>query len=202
MPPVEAGHSARFLGWDEEIVTTVSALNNGISLGDTASRTFQLALNNSSEILPRLAGFADDTSHLIFESRSALLPGAVAGGEGGLNVYDLDHGNLTLASRIPSGAAASCDDAGAPACVPAPQGAFAGPYNWEQSRTSQGGSNFTYYTFHAISDDGSRVFFTAAGTGQLYVREDGTRTTRILGLSSSHSGPQRSQAGGVHGRHP
>ena len=44
------------------------------------------------------AGFAADTSNLIFESKVALLPGAV---QNKPNLYEFDHGSLTLAAASP-----------------------------------------------------------------------------------------------------
>ena len=82
--------------------------------------------------------------------------------EGKQNVYAYgrESGRLVLAGVMNDGT------------VPL-EGAVAGPYAW----FSNGGLNFGgalngSYTqaAHAISADGSEVFFTAGGTGQLYVR--------------------------------
>ncbi len=83
--------------------------------------------------------------------------------EGKQNVYayDRESGRLVVAGVMNDGA------------VP-PEGAMAGPYNWfmNGSATETGGSLSGYYTQpgHAVSADGSEIFFTAGGTGQLYVR--------------------------------
>jgi hypothetical protein len=52
-----------------------------------------------------------------------------------------------------------------------PKGAFAGPYDWMNKDTNSGGALSNYYLRdeRAVSTDGS-VFFTAAGSGQLYQR--------------------------------
>ena len=54
-----------------------------------------------------------------------------------------------------------------------PKGAFAGPYDWNRGNPSEGGPGNATYNYtqdrNAVSEDGS-VFFTAAGTGQLYQR--------------------------------
>jgi sugar lactone lactonase YvrE len=54
-----------------------------------------------------------------------------------------------------------------------PKGAFAGPYDWMHKdvgpRSGGAGSNYYLRDERAVSTDGS-VFFTAAGTGQLYQR--------------------------------
>ena len=63
---------------------------------------------------------------------------------------------------------------------PAPVSAFAGPYDWVNGTTakslSEGGSNRTYYTHdsNVLADAASAVFFTAAATGQLYLRKNPT----------------------------
>jgi hypothetical protein len=60
------------------------------------------------------------------------------------------------------------------------KGAFAGPYDWAQgtNKTSlgRGGAARDYYTQpnHAIAADGSAIYFTEAGTGQVYVRRNPT----------------------------
>jgi hypothetical protein len=176
------GISINVLGWSEDLSTTAVVApgtgNVGLALylrdSDTAAYKPGPA---GPALFPSVADFAADTSHLIFEDSNNILPGAPAGKN---NLYDLDHDTLTLASRIPGGSATSCDDETGPACEPAPNGAFAGPYNWTNSNLSEfGGARGAYYTQNTISRDGSRVIFTAAGSGQLYVREDGARTTRI-----------------------
>ena len=63
---------------------------------------------------------------------------------------------------------------------PVPLSAFAGPYDWAAGTTpdslSEGGSNRLYYTHdsNVLADDGSALFFTAADTGQLYLRKNPT----------------------------
>jgi hypothetical protein len=179
LPATDPGHSASVLGWSDELSTTVVGapgpgnVGQALYLRDSATGAFQLAAGSPDA----LAGFAADTSHLIFETGASLLPEAPLGKQD--NLYDLDHGALSLVGRIPAGSATSCDDAGGPACVPAPDGSFAGSYDTLNNNTSRGGAKQLYYTQNTISRDGSRVFFTAAGTGQLYVREGGTTTTQI-----------------------
>jgi hypothetical protein len=112
-----------------------------------------------------LVGFAADPRHLAFIGTSQLMPSALSGRE---NLYDLDHGALTLADRIPAGSAVSCDDEAGPACeVPA-------------------GGVSTSSKQSEISSDGERVFFTTDPTnqtffenGRIYMRENGVRTTWI-----------------------
>jgi hypothetical protein len=192
LAPSVGGGRVELLGWDEEIAVSVSSESrSGISLGDTAGRSFQQVISTSDRFFPNLAGFAEDPSHFAFESEAQLTPGALSEKT---NLYDFDNGALTLVGRVPAGAATSCDDDGGPACVVAPEGAFAGPYNWQDSNlNSFGGASGRYYVNDAISRDGSKVFFTAAGSGQLYVREGGTSTTRVSASQASVPDPNGSK---------
>ena len=193
VPLTEPGRSANILGWDEEITSAAtvksSAAGQDISLFNTSTGISQQV---GSGFVEALAGFADDSEHFTLESPAALAPGAVFGSQ---NLYDLDHGTLTLAGRIPVAPATSCDDAGAPACVPAPEGSFAGPYarsgfqGGGEESTTHGGATQHYYTENTISDDGSKIFFTAAGSAQLYVREDGTKTTQVSASQAATPDP-------------
>jgi len=184
LPPTDPGTGgANVLGWDEDLSTVVGIgpgpgnVGKALYLHDSATGAYQLGPGDPNRLFGSLADFADDTSNLLFESESQLLPEALAGKE---NVYELDHGTLTLVGRIPAGSATSCDDESGPACVVAPEGSFAGPYSWDgNGNTEFGGARSGLYTQNTISADGSKVFFTARGTGQLYMREDGTRTVQI-----------------------
>ncbi len=168
LPLLEPGESADPLGWDDEIGTSVSGTPSGLVLFDTATGSSRLAIDGAGQ--SSLAAFAADTGHFIFESASTLVSGAAAN-KG--NLYDFDHGALTLAGRIPAGSATSCDDVDGPACVPSPEGSLAGGGGYPQD---------------TISSDGSKVFFTT-GSGQLYVREDGTKTTQISASQASAPDP-------------
>jgi hypothetical protein len=189
LPQADQGFGALVVGWSDDLSASFSTVSTPVSGGtgfagylrDSDTAAFQLGFVGSQDFSGEtyLAGFAADTSHAIFESKAGLAPGAAPGQ---FNLYDLDHGAVTLAGRIPAGSATSCDDAGGPACVPAPDGSFAGPYAWfngNANLTDLGGALDDYYTRNTISRDGSRVFFTTRKAGQLYVREDGTGTTRI-----------------------
>lgn len=189
LPPTDSGSQAGLLGWDQEIDASASAVNSSLSeikstlgsidLGDTAAGTFATALSTPEGLIgPYLASFAGP-HQLLFEVETAnpLVPGAAPGVH---NLYELDHGAISLPGRIPPGAATSCDDAvPTDECEPASEGAFAGPYDWEESNPNRGGAGAHYYTQDTISADGSKVFFTTRGDGQLYVREGGTTTRRI-----------------------
>jgi hypothetical protein len=167
LPPTEPGEAATINGVDEDISTALlsstGAANSQFFLRDSATAAFHTAFVSSAGVNGlNVQGFAADTSHLIFTAEGQLLPGVSAFAT---NLYDLDHGTLTLADRIPAGSATSCDDEAGPACVIPPGG-------------SSGYQNH-------ISRDGSRVVFMAkpAGgsfdQGRVYMREGGTKTTWI-----------------------
>jgi hypothetical protein len=200
--PTEPGLYSSLMGWDDEVSTSVSSAKHrvpgasGLYLRDSATgASRQAASLDSVNDSPALAGFAEDTAHLIVEAAGdATVPASILGRP---NVYDLDHGAVTLASRIPSGTGATCDDSGHPGaipCIPAPAGAFAGPYAWVGDdlggpSTDRGGATQSYYTKNTISSDGSKVFFTASGSGQLYMREHGISTTQISASQASTPDP-------------
>jgi hypothetical protein len=164
VPSSDPGDVMKLAGFSEGLSTAVSigrppggTGGKALFLRDTATATFQIGLTEPTDFAPEVVGFAGDSADLIFTSRAQLLPGALAGKP---NLYELDHGTLSLASRVPPGAATTCDDESGPACVAPAEGTT---YN-------SGG--------HKISRDG-RVFFTADPTqegfrsGRIYMRKDG-----------------------------
>jgi hypothetical protein len=182
LPATEPGRKATVVGWGDDLSTALTtapgpgAVGDAFYVRDAATGASQLGPTSSITLESRLADVADaDPSDLLFETEANLGLGASPG----QNLYELDHGNLTLPGRIPVSPVTSCDDENGPACVPAPAGAFAGSYAWIQASTPSGGAELGYYTRHTISSDGSKVFFTTRNAAQLYVREDDTGTTRI-----------------------
>jgi hypothetical protein len=103
------------------------------------------------------AGASRDSKHLFFEANDALTPNAVDGGESANNLYESTEGNLRLVNVLPNGSTHANAWLGAP------------PATTEEAENSG----------HAISADGSRVFWTDMTTGSLYVREDGISTVLI-----------------------
>lgn len=118
----------------------------------------------------RYAGASADFTHQIFEANDALTaptafaPGALDGGKEENNLYESVNGQLRLVNVLPGNASAM-------------PGAAFGSGTLLQS----GGSGATARTVftHAISADGSRIFWTSKA-GQLYVRESGETTVAIL----------------------
>jgi len=92
--------------------------------------------------------------HVMFDSGADIAPGGIAGAS---NVWDATGGALTLVSILPDG-------------TTSPTGGFTGT-----------GQNYAPQTPRFMSDDGSRIFFSAPTNpgflvGALYVRIDATRT--------------------------
>ncbi len=162
LPLTDPNYGVNTLGWDENLTTVISDVkgDSGRHLASTdiaTGATQSLAsLPSSSGNGPTLAALATDPAHFIFIDKDALAPGAVAGVT---NLYDFDHGALTLAGRIPPGAATSCDDSThSPDCVPAPAGSAAG--------AGVDNSSQTVLYQNTISADGSKVFFNDLASGR------------------------------------
>lgn len=167
LPPTESGYLARAKFASSDLSTVLSVVpgpgHEALYARDTATGALQLVFTAPKLEPLDIDGFTTDITHLLLQTGAQLLPSAVKFHP---NLYDLDHGTLTLAGRVPAGSAISCDDDAGPACVVPPQG------------TGEGAPS-------TLSADGSRIFFTATapgqpfGTGRIDVREDGARTTWI-----------------------
>lgn len=103
------------------------------------------------------AGASSDSRRQFFEANDALTPNAVDGSALENNAYESDEGALRLVNVLPDGSTEPN------AFIGAPPAEFAEPEN----------------SWHAISEDGSRVFWTDFNTGALYLRENGTSTSLI-----------------------
>jgi len=164
------GPNSGVVGWSEDLgatlvegETSAGSRTVGLYLRDSATGSYQLLFPGGGT----LADFTPDHASFIFESELQLLPSAAAGHE---NLYEWHGGGLSLAGVLPG-----------PGEVAPPGGSFAGPEHWLEADATRGGASGRYYTSNTISSDGSRVFFTAGGTGQLYVCENGTTTVPIPG---------------------
>jgi len=129
-------------------------------LRDNANGSFQL-------LGPGIATFADataDDSRIIFESSERLLPEAA----NAVNLYEWDGDKspteqLSLAGVLPGGEAPS-------------GGSVAGPGGPALGGRA-GGATGGFYTQNTISADGSRIFFSDAGSGQIYMHEPAAART-------------------------
>lgn len=110
---------------------------------------------------PVFAGSSTDFKHVLYMANDALTTNAVSGGYSDNNLYDWNGGNLTLVNVLPNGNAEPNATFGGPA-QPPDEGEYNPP-------------NFN----HVISEDGSRIFWTGLTTGDLYMRENDSRTVQI-----------------------
>lgn len=133
-----------------------------------------------------LAGSAD-LSHVIFSSVARLTPDApptIEPGEENHNngvedLYEWSAGHVRLVTVLPASEGGAAVEGTLPWATLWERWEF--PREpWPNNQTPMASGST-----HTVSDDGSEVFFEAAGN--LYVREDGTTTTRID--ASQASGP-------------
>jgi hypothetical protein len=103
-------------------------------------------------------------SHVLFAANGTLAPGAVDAGEHANNLYEWTSGGLRLVNVLPNGTSE-------------PDASFGIDYGDEYNNKPKPSLS------HVISADGSRIFWTeengGANNGNLYVREDGERTTLV-----------------------
>jgi DNA-binding beta-propeller fold protein YncE len=170
LPPASYGPRGVVIGWNEDLEDTYDYASRPSEEGgkllrrhsSDGSLTEAGALGGFAGVSPfAYAGSSSAGAVALLETvQGGLLPEDLQGKQN-LYAYDRETNALVLAGVMNDGS------------VP-PGGAMAGPYDWFKSRslTIKGGVLHDYYTqqTHALSADGSKVFFTAGGTGQLYVR--------------------------------
>jgi hypothetical protein len=166
LPPASFGTRGAVLGWDEDLANTYDFASRAFGAGSLLLRrgpgaVSQIATPGSkNNTLAYAASSRGGEVALLESTEGGLAPGDL---EGEQNVYAFDRasGRLVVAGVL--------DDATVPG-----EGAMGGPYDWFQSgsTTARGGALGLYYTQagHAVSADGTRIFFTAGGSGRLYVR--------------------------------
>ncbi len=115
---------------------------------------------SATSFAPKLAGASGDFSDVVFEANDALTSGAIDGGASSDNLYVWDGNGLSLANILPSGS---------------PDGPDVAIGSGTELTSSTGGQDYS----HAISQDGSRIFWTDLATGQVYLREDTSRTVAV-----------------------
>jgi hypothetical protein len=182
LPPPAEGQVTHVLGWLPDLSQTfvqANTLEPGGFNGTLLSR--DSSDGDLTTVVPHtggnpvygFAGASAGGARILFESTTALTPAAVEG-KSNVYVYDTATAALQLASVL--------NDDAAP-----PDGAVAGPYDWfrgtNPNTLSAGGSASHYYTrdSNVISADGKSVFFTAGGTGQLYLRRNPTMPQSPVG---------------------
>jgi hypothetical protein len=169
-PPARLGQRGGVVGWLPDLSETFAV---AVKLGRPLQAAFFALSTTGKEptmIAPYVnkaeylyAGTSKDASSVVFESEAPepTDPEAIKGAP---NVYTWDRasGTLRLASVF--------NDKTSPS-----KGALAGPYDWSRGTTATslrfGGGKSSYFLGdeHAVSSAGD-VYFTAAGTGQLYLR--------------------------------
>ncbi len=193
LPPESAGTDANVVGWSPDLGSVFDSATKPLNGGGFDS-TFLARSSATKDLTPvvpygsnqgglvALAGTSADDSKAFFESRSKLTQ-APAGLEGKSNVYvwDRDTGEVKLASALNS----PSPEGEAP-----PKGAFAGAYDWIGAGTFSGGASNSYYTQdnHAITSSGD-LYFTAASSGQLYLRRNPTKAQGPLNGSGECTDP-------------
>jgi hypothetical protein len=131
-----------------------------------------------SSFEPAYAGSSADLKHVLWMVNDALTANAVDGGEEQNNLYDTHEGQLTLVNVLPDGSSEPNAVFGGP---PPP------PYGYQESNPS-----FS----HAISEDGSRIFWTDLNTHNLYMRENGATTVQVdAGVGGGVSSGRRPRTG-------
>jgi hypothetical protein len=195
LPPASTAERAQVLGWlpnFSEVFTnatflgapwTEALLEQSTATGQHETLTPYVANGKYA-----YAGASGDGSIVLFESLAAL---PVAEGEpvaGASNLYAREAGKpLSLVSVLNTKAETE---------AALPRGAFAGPYDWafgiNASGLGVGGATGLSYVqdIHAIAANGD-IYFTAAGTGQLYLRENPTQPQSNLNGQGECTEPQK-----------
>ncbi len=180
LPPASLGQQAKVIGWTPEFS---DVFVQATQLGEPPATTFLAAAPGQDptaltpylpSLEPGFAGAAADGSVVEFESRLAI-PGLAGAIEGKPNLYlwDRETEEVRLAGVMNDG-------------QPPANGAIAGPYDWFTGTTpialGRGGAKEGYYLqdANALSAEGTALFFTAAGTGQLYERLNPTQPQSAL----------------------
>ncbi len=155
------------------------ANNHNLFLRDNITSTYQLIDLTPPGVTPARVefsrgSFSPDLSHVVFAENAQLTPDSPPAGTG-THLYEWSAGALRLVSVLPDGTAVPSSFV---ALVP---DTFAGG--------SSGDGNVL--DDHAVSDDGSRIFFevspSGGGSGSLYLRQNATSTVQ---LDAAHgSGP-------------
>ena len=189
LPPVSFGRDATMESWTPDLAYTFS---KPIRLeGDdfeSASASAFVVRNSSDDsydvITPykgdpgkdRLAGVSTDGTKVFFQSGRKLTPDAAAGETQNFYAWDRETGTISLVGLIPAGPDTECG-AGGLACVTPVDGSLAGPYDWwseTNEDTLHDSKDFYLQEMHVVSASGEKAYFTAGGTGQIYLRENAT----------------------------
>ena len=171
------------IGWSEDLSEVLVSTNSvehpdtyGIFLRDSETGALQpIASGGAGGDSYAFDSATPDDASFVFEDRAE--EPLAGGAKDADNVYQWSGGQLSLIGQLPDGSTPT-------------EGSFAGPYDWQTSDPGVGGGLDHLYTEHVISSDGSRVFFTLAGSGQLYVRESNAVSVPVSASQKTNgSGP-------------
>jgi hypothetical protein len=172
LPPAATGPFGKVIGWSQNL--SQAYLSNKLpaesaalyvrTLGQIGVR--QAAVGGKERLGYFIAAESADGRYVLFEHTSAALTEDAITGKPNAYIWDRESGEVHLAGLFNTNTAPK-------------KGTFAGSYDWYKGGdpSAAGGAARRYYgqAAHAISDDGSRAFFTAVGTGQVYLRQNPLR---------------------------
>jgi len=175
LPSQENGEVAQYLGASRDLRYAFVQAGNLTEGEGKALFEIDTVTGAATQITPHLtgttrvyafAGSNNDGSIVFFESQSTVptapsSPQPVPGVDN-LYVWNRGRDEVSLAGVLPG-------------VTPGPPvgGSFAGAYDWYSAEsTAVGGAlaSMTVAAHHAISSSGQQVYFTSAGSGQLYLR--------------------------------
>jgi len=168
LPPPTTGIEGLFVGESDDLKYSY-VTNWDYEAGIIAERLYrrdnqtrQLTLIAPEKAYePAIVATSADDSTVLFETEGKLTP---AGVEFGRNLYVWREGIGIRLAGVLNG-----ED---PEGVAPAAGAVAGPYGWAENKapTERGGTENGYYSTNVLFADGEGVYFTALGSGQLYLR--------------------------------
>jgi hypothetical protein len=159
IPPSAPGwFGSGVLGWTEDLVDTIVFAEEPplVSEGATPETPNYYIHRNGTDLyallargpgIVYLAGGSADDSRILFEDSESLIEGAAKGSP---NLYEWSEGQLILIATD----------------------AVAGPGAQAIEAAPPGGAQSGYYTKNTMSQDGSHVFYTDVGNGQIYMRNN------------------------------
>jgi hypothetical protein len=182
LPPISVGQRVRVIGWTpdySQIYSLATKLGNPrtqalVAQSSSGGEPVVIAPYSSGSPVTYVGSSADG-SLVLFESKAKLPPkeggtpiSAAVEGSPNLYVWDAESKEVRLAGAMNTPAESKAI---------LPKGAIAGPYAWSNGTTArtvgEGGAERNYYLrdMRAVTPDGD-VYFTAAGSGRLYLRKN------------------------------
>lgn len=172
LPPPRAGWKPDLIGLTPDLSQAFMSVGEGgeppltalfsRSTGDGAMHTIVPPVQGLD---PRFVGASQDGSLVVFESPAALPGSAAIAGVSNLYAWSRPREEVELVGVLNDG-------------NPPAEGAFGGSYDWVrgsgEAALGAGGARRSYYTQdqNVVAADGAAIYFTAAGTGQLYLRRN------------------------------